>query len=1023
MKKLIEYFIHNSIVVNLITIMVILLGLFSIFTLNKETFPNVEFDFIVVRTNYPGSSAEDVEKLVTIELERKISEVSGIKEMNGISGEGYSVISLQVSPDYDLNQVLNDVQAAVNGVQNLPDDAFKPVVSKINNKNRPIVKVALLLNDEWKLKSIAKELRDILEKNKSIVSADIEGARSEIVDIEVDFNKLDRYELTLSEVTQAIQDRNISLSAGSIKTSAKEINVRTVSRINKAEDIGEIVIRSNNAGNNVKVSDIAKVTAALADQTRIERANGKRAVFLRVVANANADVLETTEYVEQKTEEFIQKTNAQIEINKIDHSYLDKLAFWVKRRLGVLTQNGLQGMLLVFGCLMLFLNFRISVVTSLGAPLAFLVAFMAMDAIGLSVNLISMFGLILVLGMLVDDSIIVAEQFYQYLEQGMSRRKAAYKAAVDTVAPVTSTILTTIVAFGTLFFLGGIMGKFLWPVPAVVIICLLASWFECFFILPGHLADFVKLRKEGATKERWYQPLMNHYKKVLTFGLKHYKKTITFFLGLFVASIALFVMTMSFELFPGDGVTTVTVNIKGPIGTTLVQTEQKMMEMEQTVMGALKSEEVQDLRSTVGFQRSDDGNSRSGSHYGSFWIYLTPDNERDRDTDEIIKVINDTMDNVKGSFEINVARRSSGPPKGKAINVEISGESLSELLSVSQAAQQEIEKMSGVLSTELDFETGKSEFAIKIDEVEARRLGINNADVAREVRAAFEGLIATEIRRSDEDIDVIVRLDKSYRENPATLENLYVLNNRGQRIKLTNFAKINEQPSAFVIRRFDRKRTFAILGEIDREKTTVLELSAEIEKFMDEFIKDKENLSYRIAGENEDTQESLDNFKKAALMACFLIFIILVLQFSSLAQPLIIMSAIPLGLIGVILIFKLFGMPLSFMALMGVIGLVGVVVNDSIVLVSFMNKEVQQNQESYNEAIVNSALSRFRPVILTTFTTVVGLLPIAHAPGGDPFLKPMAISFAYGILFSTTLTLLFVPCVYLAFAKWKYKNV
>ena len=1006
MNKLIEYFVKRSLLVNMVTFIVVIVGLMAIFNLQKEVFPMVDFETIIVRANYPGASAEDMEKLVTIPMEREIKEVDGIEEMNAMSGEGYSLVVIKVDPDYATDDVLEDTRNAVDTITDFPEDVERPYIDKIVNKLRPIIQIALKGDDEWYLRELAKDFRDEVERLKGIAKVTFDGYREERVDVAVDPQKLIQYELTMADVSMAIRDRNTNIAGGTIKKTPKEVIVRTMNEFEGPADVKRVVVRSNASGSNVKVSDIATVDRVLKDTDVRLSTDGKLSVVLRVVAKSSADVIQTTENVKQFTEKYLSRFKSK----GISFQYMDEAAFWVKRRLSILTQNGLQGMVLVFLCLLAFMNFSVSFMTSLGAPLAFLVSFALMEYFGISINMISMFGLILVLGMLVDDSIIVAENFYQKLEKGEEPEEAAKVAAKETVAPVTATILTTMVAFGALFFMSGIMGKFLWSVPAVVIICLLASWLECFFILPSHLAEFVKISKGGMEKTKWYQPLLNNYEKNLRRFLNWKYATVIGFFLIFVSAIVVF-RTMKLELFPADDVQIVWVKLKGPVGTPVKETKEAVSKIENIILSELKEDELEAVNAMVSTQRSNHGSSKIGSHYGMLSVYLTGQDFRKRKTEELIDLISKKSKAAVTNFDISIDLKVGGPPQGKPVNIEISGDSIKDLKVYSKKIEQMLKKEKGVLITEIDYEEGKQQYIVKVDEEEARRLGLTNTQIAMEVRRAYEGEVSTEIRRNDEDIDVVVRLDEQSRSTDDTLDNLYITNTFQRRIKLTQVAKIVKEPGSFVIRRYNRKRTFAIMAEIDRKRgANAVLINKSVAPKVKEILKDT-GLDYQLTGSNKDTKESMANFKRAAIVSMILIFIILVAMFSSFGQPLIIMSAIPLGLIGVVYIFKIFGMPISFMALMGIIGLVGVVVNDSIVLVNFINIKIQESSNVF-ESIVEACMSRFRPVILTTFTTVAGLLPVAHMPGGDPFLKPMAISFAYGLIFSTSLTLVFVPCAY-----------
>tara|TARA_B100001971_G_scaffold215185_1_gene259331 strand:+ start:1604 stop:4666 length:3063 start_codon:yes stop_codon:yes gene_type:complete len=1003
MKRIIDYFVNHSVVVNLITLLIVVMGIFSIFSLNKETFPNVDFNFIVVRTMYPGAAAEDVEKLISIEMERQLKRVEGIEELNALSSEGASILSIKVDPDYDIDEVLIDVKDAVDAAQDLPDDAEDPVVTNITNKTRGLMNVAIFGDDEWTLREKAKQFRDVLELDSRISSVEMTGYRDEVFYVEADLKKLKSLDMTLNEVIGSIRDRQINISAGNIKNPDKEVLVRTLVENETVEELENVTIRSNDIGDVIKVKDVAKVMRSLKDPTREDRANGKLAIFLSIQIKASADVLDSAKFI---------KTSLKDQSKKIGFQYkiYDDFSYYVKRRLGVLTENGMQGIFLVIICLMFFLNFKVSIITALGAPFAFFVAFTLMDSFGITINLISMFGLIMVLGMLVDDSIIVAEQYYQNLEKGLKPRDAAKQAAYETLAPVSATIITTMVAFSALFFMTGIMGKFLWPVPAVVIIALFASWLECFMILPGHLADFAS-KVKNIEKDTWYKPLLNFYEKSVTIALKYAKTTITIFVVMFIGSI-ITIKTMRFELFPSDDITKAQINIKGPVGTPFYKVREELIKLEKVIFDNIQDGELKGIKTITGFQQFKGGRSKSGTHYGSIEIELTMQDLRERSTNEILTQITNEAKKVVGEiFSFSLEKFKNGPPTGKPINIELYGDSLEGLQKLADEIQTELLDFDGVLTTEIDFEKGKEQIIVKIDEDEARRLGVTNIRVAQELRNSFEGAEATTIKKSDEDVEVIVRLNESYRSIEETLKAIEITNDQGRNVRLSQIVDYDRREGAFVIRRLNRKRTIAVIGEVDIKKTTSDAINTKLVPYMDKKLSENKGITYRLAGENADTEESLEGFKKGLIASVFIIFIILVILFSSMAQPLIIMSAIPFGLIGVVLSFKVLGLAIGFMALMGMLGLVGVVINDSIVLVTFINRTLEEEGRGV-ESIIKASVSRFRAVILTTFTTVAGLLPVAHAPGGDPFLKPMATSFAYGLLFSSAITLILVPAIF-----------
>lgn len=1007
MIRLINYFLKNSLVVNLITILIVVVGLISVYTLQKETFPTVEFDVVLVRTVYPGSSSEDVEKLVTIPIERELKGVAGIKNLNALSAEASSIIYLEVEPDEDINVVLDDIKNAVDSVVDLPEDVDKPKVINLTNKRRGIIQVALNGGTYDELRKYSKKLRDEIEAIPFIASANLGGYLPDQIEIKINSEKLIEKELTLDEVKNTLLARNLNLSAGSIAVGNSDVSIRTVAEFKNMEDIKDLVIRSNFSGQSVRLKDIATFRKGPDEKGFIQRVNGKRAIFMSVKMLEKGDILESVQKVRAVTDKFLNRDD----VKKIglEVEYVNDSSYYVKRRLGILSNNGILGIFLVFGCLLLFLNFSTSVITSLGAPIAFMTSFLIMQYLGISINLISMFALILVLGMLIDDSIILAEQFYQKIEDGMDPHQAAREAAIETIGPISATILTTVIAFGALFFMGGIMGKFLRPVPMVVIICLAASWLECFFLLPAHLKDFCKIKKRKSNKPHWFESVKNKYGDFLDFFLKSPWIVCAIFIGIFLFS-AYTAKSMKFELFPGDDVRIAYFQIKGPVGVPIKETDNKVAAIEKLLMSYPRTE-IKKIKSMVGTLIGQQGN-RTGSHYGSAMIYLTPPNARERSTDEILDEIKIKTQDLIKPYEITITKVQGGPPKGKAIEIDISGDSLDELKLVSEQVRKKLSEIDGVIASEIDFEAGKKQILAKVNDAESKRLGVSTIAVASELRRAFAKDSVSEIRESDEDIQIKLMLDIPYENKLDVLSKLYVKNNRGQNITLGKVVDFGEAPGAFVIRRTNRKRIFSVSGTLDKKKLTPTSVAEKMKPEVKKIMENYPDLSYEFGGENKNTKESMGRLIRAAGIALVCIFFVLVVMFGSFGAPFVIMSAIPLGMIGVVWSFYAFDLALGFMATMGMVALVGVVVNDSIVLVNFIIKQIDKGLPII-DAVRAACVSRLRPVFLTTITTVAGLLPIAHAPGGDPFLKPMALSFAYGLMFATFVTLVFVPSFFI----------
>ena len=1029
MRPLINFFINRPTVVNLASIMIVIVGTLSLIGLQKEVFPQVDFDTVVITTAYPRASAEDVEKMVTMGIERSLKGVDGIKDLTGLSSEGMSTIIVQIDPDFELPKVLTDIKDFVNRISDFPSEVEDPIVTTINNKHRGVIKVTLSGNNQSELSTTSKALRDKLELINSITNIKLKGYSQDEIRVEINPVKLASFDLTYGQVAAAIKDRNINLSAGRIEHAGGDIIVRTVSEYNNLSDIKNVVVRSNTTGRKVLVKEIAKVMRKPIEGSILERSMGEPSIFLEIFTKEKADIIDSVDEIKLTVNEFMKNWKYK----SVRSRFTDDMSFYVKRRLNILSSSAIYGMILVFVSLLLFLNFRTSLITSFGAPIAFLAAFMVMDYFGFSLNMISMFSLILVLGMLVDDAIIVAEHFYQKLEKGVDPRTAAQEASYETIAPVSATVITTMIAFGAMLFMGGIMGKFIWQIPIIVILCLSASLLECFFILPSHLAEFAKISKKRFSlikffikgypdNARWYDPILKFYGKVLNKALNHPVKVCFFFLLVFAFS--LFVAKgMRLELFPGDDSRIVFIQLKGEPGIPLEKTDKAMSVLEKMAIEYLRAEDFEQVRAKVGTLMGMHGDKK-GSHYASMILYLTPPDERERSTDKILSDLSKMAKKGAPDYSVTVKRISGGPPKGSPIDIQLMGDSLTELKKASLEIIELVKKTPGVTSSDVDFEDGKKQIVVEINEAEAKRLGLSTTTIAVELRKVFGGDSVTQIREADEDIDVKLFLDDISIKDAKTLSKLSVMNSQGRRIPIRKIVKFKNNPGAFEIRRLNRRRIFSIVGTIDKEKTTSLRIAETLRPNILKVLKKYPSLIYKFGGEREDTAESMQRLVKSGLIALFFIYIVLVLMFNSLAQPIVVMMAIPLGMVGVIFTFKLRGLALGFMAFMGIVALIGVVVNDSIVLVTFINKQ-REKVDNLVEAVHRACISRFRAVILTTITTVAGLMPLAESQS-DPFIKPMAISFAWGLLIATVVTLIFIPCNYIAYVntyKWLSKKL
>ncbi|MDZ4727109.1 MAG: efflux RND transporter permease subunit [Leptospira sp.] len=1069
-SSIVEYFLSKSLFVNLLTFLILLVGGFTAATMNREAFPNINFDIVSVTAIYVGASPSDVEKLVTKPIEDAIKEVDGIKEYRSASLENRSGIIITIDPNVKNTQkVVDDIKSAIDRVQDLPNDVEDPIVTEITTARQPVIEIHLTseLKDgkqilsPKELRDQAKILEDKLKSLPTVARITKRGWRDREMKVDLFPDKMTALSISSTQVVNALRLRNINFPGGNISERSKEIIVRTVGEFDTAEQIENVFVRTNDAGRSVRVKDIARVTEGFEDSDYLDKSNGEVAIALTVIKREKSDAIVVVDESKKVVNEFIASANGTIR-----HAFVNDLSKYIRRRLGVLTSNAMSGLLLVTASLFVFLGWRMALMTALGIPISIAMTFVAMSYFGMTLNLISMMGLIIVVGILVDDAIIICENVYRHLEMGEEPFEAALRGTSEVLAPVMATVTTTIAAFGPMLFMTGIFGKFIGSIPMVVILSLSSSLFEAFFMLPSHLYDISKttsLKGEVKDESHWFTNFkVNYYLPVLRFALNHKLKMISLLLGLFVFSIVLQGMFGKFKLFPG-AIETFQVRVTAETGLTLEQTD-KFIQAIEFSLKTLPKEELENYISRVGIIQKDpnDPFTKRGKNYAQVLVYLTPEESRDRSTEKVIEYIrhntkymlNDkalllleekiAKENQNASkdekFEtlpipsefkalegklinLEFEKLAGGPPVGKPVAIEIKGDDFSTLQKIAEEYKLILNKVPGVVDIGDDFNEGKDEIRVTVDESLASFAGVSVQSVSLAINTALQGAVSTKIKRAEEEVDVRVRFPEEYRTSLTHLNKVYVNNLAGNMIPVSRLTSYDRSPGRASINHLDGKRLLTVTANIDETVTTSRKVNTDAKVLGEKIILKYPGYTVRFSGENKDTEESMASLGRAFLVGLIIIYMILASLFKSLLQPFVVMSAIPFGVIGVIFAFLLHGQPLSFLSFLGIIGLAGVVVNDSIVLVDCANQLKLENPEIKTfDLLVETGSIRLRAVILTTVTTVLGLLPTAYGIGGrDPFLVPMALAFGWGLAFATFITLIMVPVFYLTtydFVHW-----
>lgn len=1070
--NLIALALRKPILINLLTVFLVAFGIFKASQMSRDAFPSIHFDTVTITTTYPGASTEEVERFVTRVIEEAIENIEGIEDFESNSTEAFSLVIAKLDPDLSRvkkNKTITDIQRAVDSIRDLPEQILdRPLVNEIEGAVFGVITVALGGEVDYAdLHLAADQLRDRLLAMPGVKNLQEYGVREAEYSIEVKPDLLAKYNMNLLQVISVLKNNHINLPGGTMKTDQGDLLVRTVGEAESIDDIKQMILRSNVSGKMVRIEDVADVRKAYPETKRLYRANGSRSIHFIVIKKNAGDIIEIAEQSRIVGQKFAEDyPNKDLKV-----SFINDYSQFVENRLNVLTSNSYMGIVLVLVVLLFFLSFDIALVTAIGMPVAFCAAFIVLAYMHVSINLISMFGLVIVLGMLVDDAIIVAENIWQHFEMGKPPKQAVLDGTMEVFWPVCATILTTMAAFSPLFLVSGIFGKFLTDIPLGVIVCLVMSLMEAMLILPTHAYDLLKLRvrmfghpflkrvhkqgepssndssagqakqevKQGAEQESKHSQdttsplktstrstpppvqakgwIMYAYERLLRTCVR-WRYLVSGLLATAVAGSMMFaIQHIPFILFPSSGVEVIDMRVDWPKGLLKEQTEQRMLEVERVVEG-LTREELRDYITKVGVQENNnlDPLRKRGAHLGQVNIYLTPENARERSAEEIISALRPKVEEVAmplGAQRVSFHRLRTGPPVGKPVAIKVRGQ---DLMQADLAADQLIAALkqeSGVIDISKDFQAGKKELIVEVDEAAAAKAQVDVRQVASHIRTLIEGTEAGFFQDGEERIPIKVRFPESNRNNLEDLKSSLIANAFGQLLPLERVISVRQGVGIEEMKRFDGERAITVSADIKEQETTASQVGQRILPTLASLRQDFPALSFEQGGEYQDTQESVGSLKEAGLVAVAVIFLILATQFNSLTQPFVIMLAIPFGALGVIWSFYVYGLPLSFMGCIGLIGLSGVVVNDSIVLVDFINQAKKRGLSSF-EACVHAGLRRFRAVWLTTLTTSFGLIPLVYGWGGDDkFLKPAATALAFGLLFATMQILLFVPAFYL----------
>lgn len=1020
--------VGNPVAVNLATLAVVLAGLMAFFGMPREVFPEFSLGKAKVTTFYPGASPEDVERLVTLKLEDEVEGIDGLDELKSVSREGISELTLTVEEGYDMGTFLDDLRAALARNLDFPSEVEEPEIREVKAEFPVIAVFVYGTATDPVMRRAAERIERDLENVRGVSGVVLQGPRDPEIWIEVDPDALASLGIELDWVGQVVAARTKDVPLGSLTTTSGDYLMRVDSGVVRAEDLFDLPVRSLPDGREVRLADIARVAEHPERVSVLSRFNGQPAMYLQVNKQAVGDTIDISEEV------FAYIDRAALDVPEgVAIGTNADMSIYVKNRLDVMSNSALMGALLVLLSLVLFLDVRVALMTAVGIPVAFLGGIFVAAALGISMNMLTMFALIVVLGMLVDDAIVVGENIYRLMEEGLDPVDAAIQGTAEVGKPVLATVLTTMAAFLPMALLPGQMGMFMKPLPYIVTLCLAASLLESILVLPAHLAHVGRkasaLHPKGGERRSWYTPFERAYERVLDLGLRFRLVTVVGAALLAIMAIGWGAVQMRFVLFEDFESKVFSVNVRATPGTSMERTMDFVMEIG-AVVHELPPNELESTNSIAGVSFIDAAQFEYGENLGQIWVELREDAVGRRPTMEVIADLRERFRVPPAGVEsITIVQPQAGPT-GAAVDVSIRGPERAQLAALGAQLVEVLERHEGVVDIRDNLTEGKREIRLELLPY-GRQLGFSEMGLARELRAGFEGTTYARVRRDRDDVEVVVKLPEELRFERGSLNRLEVtVPGGGQRVPLASVAALRETEGVMEISRDERQRSVHVKADVNKALTSAGEVTRGVRAVFGELIADgvavkqlapaaervraSDYPGYQLVfeGDEKDTRESMEGLQLSGAVALMIMFLILATLFKSVLQPFVIMFAIPLASLGVILGHVAMGRELSFMSLIGLLALAGVVVNDSLILVDLVNRR-RTAGDDLERALRVAGRQRFRPIVLTTITTMLGLFPLTFfASGQARFLQPMAISVFFGLLFATGLILLVVPAAY-----------
>lgn len=1032
MKAMLEWMADNHVATNLFMIFIIFIGFMSLKTVNVEVFPEVANDMVQIQVPYPGASPDEIEESINVKIEEQLKSLEGIDRITSTANENVGVVNAELSLGEDVTEMKDKIKSEIDRIITFPENAEEPIVKEALRKVEVIQVAVYGAADELTRKQMINKVRDDLLEFEEISQISLEAVREYEISINVSEEKLRAYNLTFDQVTQAIRMGSLDLPGGKVTTKTGEILLRTKALGYKKSDYENIILSSDLRGTTLRIKDVAEVIDGFEDSDLVASFNGQPVAMAKIFRVGDESAVGIADAVHSY-------------IASVENDFPEgvKISAWrdqsriLKSRIDLLVTNAMQGLALVIICLALFLEIRLAMWVTVGIVISFVGSFFFMSAYDASINMISLFAFILVIGIVVDDAIVVGENVFTFREAGYSPADSAKKGVVQVMTPVFFSVSTSIVAFSPLLFVDGFMGKFMRVIPIIVIAVLILSLIESLMILPAHLGSIKKTPAWKITNyfhginEKIHAKLETYiqgsYTAFLRKALEFRYLTAAGSIFIFLFSVGVIVIGLvKFTFFPNIEADNIVARITMPVGTPLETTQNYVKRIEDAAFLVQqefdgkrveqKASIFRNIYSVIGDQpmiRQSGGDNGGAvviiqSNIAEINVELLPSEQREFNALELTERWRELVGPLSGVKTLTF--QSNLMSAGNDVQIELSTRNFDDLMVVLDSLKTQLAREVGVNDIRDDFLAGKMEYKLKL-KPEAAPLGVTQALLARQVRQAFYGDEAMRIQRGKDEIKVMIRYPKKNRNSVEDIRNMRIRTPLGGEIPFYNVAEVEVGRGYSAIKRADAKRVVSLIADVDEAIADANEINGIItNKLIPELQKTYPDLTYGFQGGQKQQQKAVSSMGRGFIIALFIIFTLLAIPFKSYIQPLVVMSAIPFGLVGAVWGHVVFGMDISIMSMFGLVALAGIVVNDSLVLVDFINRHRYDHGDSIIEAVVNGCQKRFRPILMTSLTTFLGLFPIMLEQSTQAkFLIPMALSLGFGVLFATVICLVLVP--------------